>query len=141
MSWAAGWVPSPLYNWDTVVSPFPIIIGVRCCGGKIQKWLTTWKRQYLSKGGRLTLIKSTLLNLYFMSSFIISRKVSLGLEKIQRDFLFGEGGALENKMHLVNWQLFVCTRGMRTLVLEVSPFSTRPSSTNGERFTVERGFL
>ena len=89
MSWAAGWVPSPLYNLDTVVSPFPIIIGVRCCGGKIQKWLATWKRQYLSKGGRLTLIKSTLLNLYFMSSFIISRKVSLGLEKIRRDFLFG----------------------------------------------------
>ena len=27
---------------------------------RFRKWLTLWKRKYLSKGGRLTLVKSTL---------------------------------------------------------------------------------
>ena len=52
----------------------------------------TWKKQYLSKGGCLTLMKSTLSNLpiYFMSLFVIPRKVRLRLEKIQREFLWGD---------------------------------------------------
>ena len=52
----------------------------------------------------LTLIKSTLssLPIYFMSLFFISRKVCTRLEKIQRDFLW-DSGALEKKLHLVNW--------------------------------------
>ena len=41
-----------------------------------------------------------------MSLFIIPRKVSLRLEKIQRDFLWG-GGASQSKPHLVNWSI-VC---------------------------------
>ncbi|RVW36589.1 hypothetical protein CK203_072861 [Vitis vinifera] len=59
---------------------------------RFQKRLALWKRRYLSKEGRLTLAKSTLssLPIYFMSLFIIPRKVSLRLEKIQRDFLWGE---------------------------------------------------
>ena len=64
--------------------------------------LATWKKQYLSKEDRLTLIKSTLSNLpiYFMSLFVIPRKVRLRLEKIQREFLWGD---LEQrrKIHLV----------------------------------------
>ena len=78
---------------------------------RFQKRLTISKKHYLSKEGRLALIKSTPFNLYFMSSFVNSRKVSLGLEKIQRDFLS---------------------------VLEGSPFSTLSLSTNGEKFTIER---
>ena len=52
----------------------------------------------------MKVIKSTLssLPIYFMSLFIIPRKVSLRLEKIQRDFLWG-GGASQSKPHLVNW--------------------------------------
>ena len=56
----------------------------------------------------MTLVKNTLssLPIYFMSLFIISRKVSLRLEKIQRNFLWG-GGASQSKPHLVNWSI-VC---------------------------------
>ncbi|KAJ9700573.1 hypothetical protein PVL29_006060 [Vitis rotundifolia] len=69
---------------------------------RFKRKLATWKTQYLSKGGRLTLIKSTLSNLpiYFISLFVIPRKVRLRLEKIQREFLWGD---LEErrKLHLV----------------------------------------
>ena len=52
----------------------------------------------------MTLIWSTLssMPIYLMSLLRIPRVVSLRLEKIQRDFLWGEG-ALERKPHLVNW--------------------------------------
>ena len=38
---------------------------------KIESWLASWKMMYLSKGGRVTHIKSTLSNLptYFLSLF------------------------------------------------------------------------
>ena len=41
---------------------------------RVRKRLSMWKRLYISKGGRLTLIKSTLSSLliYFMSIFVIS---------------------------------------------------------------------
>ena len=75
---------------------------------RFRKRLGIWKRQYISEGGRLTLVKSTLASLpiYFMSLFRMPRRVRLRLEKIQRDFLWG-GGALENKPHLVKWDI-VC---------------------------------
>ena len=67
-------------------------------GKRFQKRLVIWKRQYLSKGGRLTLIKSTLssLPIYYMSLFIIPHKESLRLEKLQIDFLWGEGSSKES---------------------------------------------
>ncbi|RVW89271.1 putative ribonuclease H protein [Vitis vinifera] len=62
------------------------------------------EKQYLSKGGRLTLIKSTLSNLpiYFMSLFVIPRKVRIRLEKIQREFLWGDVEG-RRRIHLVRW--------------------------------------
>ncbi|KAJ9708014.1 hypothetical protein PVL29_000195 [Vitis rotundifolia] len=76
---------------------------------RFRKRLSLWKRQYLSKGGRLTLLQSTLSSLptYFLSLFVIPKRVCARLEKIQRDFLWG-GGALENKPHLVSWKT-ICT--------------------------------
>ena len=71
---------------------------------KFRNRLSSWKKQYISKGGRLTLIRSTLSSLliYFLSLFRIPKIVWSRLEKIQRDFLWG-GGNLELKPHLVNW--------------------------------------
>ena len=58
---------------------------------KFCRKLATWKMQYISKEGRLTLIRSTMSNLlvYLMSLFWMARGVSSRLEKIQRDFLWG----------------------------------------------------
>ena len=76
---------------------------------RFRKKLALWKRQYISKGGRLTLIRSTLTNLpiYAMSLFRIAKGVKSRLKKIQQDFLWG-GGNLERKIHLVNWST-MCT--------------------------------
>ncbi|RVW40194.1 Transposon TX1 uncharacterized 149 kDa protein [Vitis vinifera] len=75
---------------------------------RFRKRLTMWKRQYLSKGGRATLIRSTLSNLpiYYMSVLSLPSSVRRRLEQIQRDFLWG-GGSLERKPHLVRWKV-VC---------------------------------
>ena len=76
---------------------------------KFRKRLALWKRQYISKGGRITLIRSTLVSmpLFLMSLFRISTVVSKRLEKIQRDFLWG-GVTLERKPYTVRWET-VCT--------------------------------
>ena len=54
-----------------------------------RKKVTLWNRQYISKGGRITLIGSTLscLPICFMSFFRLPKRVRLRLDRIQRDFL------------------------------------------------------
>ena len=66
---------------------------------RFRKKLVLWKRQYISKGGRLTLIKSTFSNMsiYTMSLFRIPKRVKFGLEKIQRDSLWGGGNQDKKK--------------------------------------------
>ncbi|RVW80898.1 putative ribonuclease H protein [Vitis vinifera] len=89
----------------------------------MRRRLALWKRQYISKGGRITLIKSMLANmpLYRLSLFRMPKSVARRLEKLQRDFLWG-GGSLERKVHLINWEV-VCAQkekgglGIRKLVL------------------------
>ena len=51
---------------------------------KMEKKLSGWKRLYLSKGGRLTLLKSTLSGLptYFLSLFTIPIAMAARLERI-----------------------------------------------------------
>ena len=58
---------------------------------RLEKKLSGWKRLYLSKGGRLTLLKSTLSSLptYYLSLFTIPKAVVTRLECIQRNFLWG----------------------------------------------------
>ena len=66
---------------------------------RFRKRLALWKRQYISKGDRLILIKSTLSNMpiYMMPLFRLLKGVKSGLEKIQRDFLW-EGGNSGRKL-------------------------------------------
>ena len=77
---------------------------------RMRRRLALWKRQYLSKGGRTTLIKSTLASIpiYQFSLFRMPKLVAKRLEKLQRDFLWW-GGSLERKIHLINWEV-VCTQ-------------------------------
>ncbi|RVX05648.1 putative ribonuclease H protein [Vitis vinifera] len=93
------------------------------------RWkLALWKRQYISKGGRIALIKSTLASmpLYQMSLFRMPRAVARRLEKLQRDFLWG-GESTERKAHLVNWERVCVGKEKGTGVEEVSPFEQSPS--------------
>jgi hypothetical protein len=76
---------------------------------KLERRLARWKRLYLSKGGRFTLIKSTLSNLptYYLSLFPIPASVAKRIEKIQRKFLWGDSEEVSN-FHLMNWD-HICT--------------------------------
>ena len=66
---------------------------------KIERKLAGWK-MYLSKGRRLTLLKSTLSSLptYYLSLFTIPTRVANKIERLQRDFLWGD-----SKTNLVGW--------------------------------------
>jgi hypothetical protein len=70
---------------------------------KTVRTLASWKRSYLSKGGQIALIKSTLSNLptYLLSLLPISAAVVKRIKSIQCDFLWGGMGE-EFKFHLVN---------------------------------------
>jgi hypothetical protein len=76
---------------------------------KMERRLAGWKRMYLSKGGRLTLLKSELFNLptYLLSLFPIPVRVANHLDNIQKAFLWGGIGD-EAKFHLVKWNR-ICT--------------------------------
>lgn len=76
---------------------------------RMRKHLARWKTCYLSKRGRLTLIKSSLASIltYNLLVFVAPKSVCNIMEQIQRDFLWkrGEDGSV---MHLVAWNR-VCT--------------------------------
>ena len=89
----------------------------------MRRRLALWKRQYISKTGRIILIKSTLASIpiYQLSIFRVPKIIAEKLEKLQRDFLWG-GGSLERKVHLINWEV-VCAQkekgglGLRKIIL------------------------
>ena len=68
----------------------------------MKKRLAGWMKIYLSKGGRLTLIKSTISSLptYFLSLFPLPVSIANKLKKIG---VGGGGHNGEHKFHLVNW--------------------------------------
>ena len=74
---------------------------------RMEKKLAGWKQLYLSKGGRLTLLKSTLLSLptYYLSLFTIPQHVVDRLEKIQRNFLWGRSNESLNSHLLLGRKL------------------------------------
>ena len=72
---------------------------------RMEKRLSGWKQLYLSKGGRLTLLKSTFssLPMYYLSLFTIPKAVATRLECIQRNFLWGSSVKCF-KYSLVAWE-------------------------------------
>ena len=80
---------------------------------RFRKRLASWKFQYISKGGRATLIRSSLssLPIYHLSLFRAPLKVCARLERIQRQFLWG-GNDLVKKVSLVSWAT-VCTEKIK----------------------------
>ena len=62
--------------------------------------------RYLSKGGRLTLIKSVLSSIptYYLSLFPLPASVAHKMEVLQRNFLWGSFGS-DFKFHLVRWNM------------------------------------
>lgn len=70
-----------------------------------EKRLAGWKRNFLSKGGKLSLMKSTLANLpiYYLSILTISASIAAKLENIQCRFLWGDEEGFR-KYHLVRWE-------------------------------------
>ena len=90
---------------------------------RFRKRMASWKRQYISKSGRTTLIRSTLSSVlvYYLSLFRVPKVVCERLKRIQREFLWG-GGNLEKKPHLVNWKIICIEKkkgglGVRSLSL------------------------
>ena len=72
---------------------------------RMEKKLSGWKCLYLSEGGRLTLLKSTLSSLltYYLSLFTIPKAMATRLERIQRNFLWGSS-IKRFKYPLVAWE-------------------------------------
>jgi hypothetical protein len=72
---------------------------------RMGKRLVSWQKIYLSKGGHLTLIKSTLSSLptYFLSLFPLPVGIARQLERLQKDFLW-DGPGRDPKIHLINWK-------------------------------------
>lgn len=70
-----------------------------------ERRLASWKRKFLSKGGRLTLIKSTMANLpkYYLSTLTIPVSIAKKLESIQCKLLWGDEED-NRKFHLVKWE-------------------------------------
>lgn len=70
-----------------------------------ERRLATWKKKFLSKGGRFILIKSTMVNLpvYYLSIITILVNTAKKLETIQCKFLWGDDEE-NRKFHLVKWE-------------------------------------
>ena len=99
---------------------------------RIQKILAMGKRLYISKGGRTTLIRSTLASLpvYSMSLFPIPRVVRVRIARIQKAFLWG-GGALESRPHLVKWEVACWARKKEAWGLRMYPLLIKLFYANG----------
>ena len=81
--------PRTVSMWDPMVEKF-------------EKKLSSWKRQYLSFGGRITLIKSSLSSLlvYYMSLYKMPMAVIKKFDRIRRNFLW-DGNSVRRRMLLV----------------------------------------
>ena len=75
---------------------------------RVSRRLDGWKRTFLSLGGRITLIQTSVSHIhnYFLSLFKIRMSIVSKIDKLQRDFLCS--GVRDNRIdHLISWDL-VC---------------------------------
>ena len=72
---------------------------------RVERRLASWKGIYLSKGGKLTLIKSTLSSMptYFLSLFTMPKSIAQRIERLMRVFLW-KGLMNDKGIHLVAWR-------------------------------------
>ena len=84
--------PTTTIFWEPVVN-------------KVVKRLDSWRRAFLSKGGRLVLIEAVLTAnpTYFMSLFKMPNKTAKRIKKLMRDFLWSGNDGCEHD-HLVDWK-------------------------------------
>lgn len=73
---------------------------------RVRKKLSMWKRQFLSKGGRIVLVKSVLSSLpvFLLSSRLVMETVAFELEKLTKRFIRASKDGLK-KFHLVAWEI------------------------------------
>ncbi|XP_028108106.1 uncharacterized protein LOC114306978 [Camellia sinensis] len=95
--------PKRVSTWEPIIN-------------KVKKRIVSWKKRYLSLGGRITLIKSVLssLPIYYMSLFKIPTQVANLIEKYQRSFLWGDSD-VKRKLHLLNWEACSVSKHFRGL--------------------------
>ncbi|RVW63563.1 putative ribonuclease H protein [Vitis vinifera] len=88
-----GGNPKTIGFWDPVVE-------------RISRRLDGWKKAFLSMGGRITLIQSSMSHIpsYFLSLFKIPASIASKIEKLQRDFLWSGAGE-GKKDHLIRWDV------------------------------------
>eukprot|EP00253_Pinus_taeda_P033856 PITA_33856 len=74
---------------------------------KIKAKIAAWGGLWLTKGGKVILIKSLLSALpFYQVAFLLNpRNVMDQISKLLRDFLWQGGKGNERKMHLANWEL------------------------------------
>ncbi|CAL2262014.1 unnamed protein product [Prunus armeniaca] len=107
---ASGW-GCAVGDWPMMYLGLPLGGNPRSIGfwdpvfEKVQRRLQKWKRAFLSRGGRLTLIQAVLSSIptYYMSLFKMPVSVINKLEKLMRSFLW-EGVEVGKRDHLVKWE-------------------------------------
>lgn len=85
--------PNRISTWEPVIE-------------RMERRLSIWRGRQNLTGGKLTLINSSLANLpiYFMSLFRMPLAVAKRIEKIQRQFFWGD--TVEKKrLHLIKWEM------------------------------------
>ncbi|KAL5575498.1 hypothetical protein UlMin_017197 [Ulmus minor] len=92
LSLPLGGNPNSTEFWNSVIE-------------KVSKRLDGWKKAFLSKAGRLTLIQSVLSSIptYYMSLFKLLRVVAASLEKMMREFLWDRDSTGKARS-LVRWK-------------------------------------
>ena len=71
----------------------------------LRERLAAWKKRYITKAGRLVLVKSTLASIpiYLLSLFVIPCSIREEIEQIARNFLWGTTEE-KKQFHLVRWE-------------------------------------